>query len=292
MHHDSATEIELLQFHPSLEYLEYVGQRSLYAETLLDHTSSFLRLNNLGAFVKYETGGINKSISLSHHDLLLKNICDESIGDYVSNNRYFFFPQSIRNELTEFISKPKRILYQLSKENPQCATWTHLGYFLAKKIFNYWKKIVEDVNHNLKKFLREEIGKDQYETYYVSAFQLFNKLYGEKNEHLKKISSFKKDNNDIEHIKNLYHSINIVIQNISQLKKQLTINDFDNPEEKSIFKMHHIPPSFEDFVSQIYVSTYFFTIHPENLCDYKIESIEDVKYIIEKIWHPKPIDFC
>jgi len=282
----TANETEILHFHPSLEYLEYVGQRSLYAETILDHTSSFLQLNNLGAFVKYDVSGVNKLISIP-------NTCNKAIftahQEHITANRYSFYPMSIHLYLNELIAKPRRILHRLSRENPQCTIWTNLGYFIVKRLFDYWRNIVIDVEKDLKKYLLEEVGKEGYESFYLQTFNLFQNIYSNGNG-VTAISNSGQliSQKDLSH---LHKSVGKSARKIAKFNLNPAKNNLKSVEEKTMLKLYHVPFDFHHYLDQIKVSTYFFTVHPENLTNKTFENLNDVKMVTDVLWHSRTNDY-
>lgn len=283
----SIQEIYLSQYLPSQNIPQ--TQISLFDQKIPENIKAFFQFNDLGAFVRYEVSGVNKSFSLSTKNLGIDENVQQVLKDNLTSNNYYLLPKRIQKQLSNLGAAPRRFLFKLSTNQPPSAIYTNMGYFLLKIKFSEWYRKVQDAEGDIKCFLHYEVGHEDYQKFYLTAFQLVYDFFArEEGAALLKDSEWKPT---IKDLIDLHQAVRDVIEKAAKNNERITKKSFKNIREKAIFKIHHAPPTFDEYLDQIRVSSYLFNIHYTDLNNAKIEKLEDIKEIADRLWHPKRSDF-
>jgi len=228
---------------------------------------NFIKISDFGAFLEINFIGIDKSYSISPHEIQIPRrylAVKTDTGSPVLH----LFSTNIRNHLN-------RLKYDVrSFFNKTNSIKTSFGYFLFRQYFHLWDRHKQQFMSNLSDYLNLEIGATVYQNYYIH-------IWSEGSHWLK------------DHLKRKYrhllppNDLNLIEKKRSQLQKtSVTLSQLDRDDPEYFFhclvlKTAHIPIRLSDYIDGIAIHSTFKTIHLEHLKDIDIETIEDITRLLE-----------
>ncbi|MFC1550329.1 hypothetical protein ACFL46_03460 [Candidatus Neomarinimicrobiota bacterium] len=232
--------------------------------------NALIKMSDLGAFIQLNIQGIDRSYTLNINEINIP-------ADFLNTDTYaaplsiYLFPLEVRNHL-------KKLSYGIkSFFNNKNSFRTSFGYFLFRSHFTLWKHYLDEKDKSIQDSIYSELGHGAYAKYFLD---LFNKGY----KYIKSIADVtapwefveKLSINDIEAKRQDMHEQH---QTISSLKT----TEIDYPLNLMTIKTRHVPITLKEYVSNIQISSIFKIIHLEYLADKKINSIDDIKELIDSM---------
>lgn len=231
---------------------------------------NLIKMSDLGAFIQLNIQGLERQYTLNLADLGIPM-------DFLKEDKPLdpvtipLFPQ-------EVVHKLKKMSYEVkSFFNAKNSFRTSFGYFLFRSHFTMWKHYLDEMKKSIHDFLFHELGHGTYGKIFLEHLQKGNAVFQtaaditapwEFRERLllKEIEARRKT--FIEHHARL---------------QDLRSTDIDYPFDVLILKTLHVPLTLQDYVQHIQISSIFKTIHLEDLAKETIESIDDIKKLVEEI---------
>jgi hypothetical protein len=227
---------------------------------------NFIKLSDFGAFIELNISGIDKSYSLNLNELQIPRRYLVSRND-TSSPAFHLFPLAVRKQLN-------RLKYDVrsffTKTN---SLKTSFGYFLFRSYSHLWDFHKRQFLTNVSDYLRQEVGEQTYQKYFVQAYSLgldWLKI------HLKK---------------KFYHllpvdNLRVIGGKRSRLQKaNVTLSQMDHDDAEYLLnnfllKTMHLPLELEEYLQGIAVLSHFKTIPLEHLRNVEIDTVEDIVALI------------
>jgi len=231
---------------------------------------NLIRMSDLGAFIQLNIQGLEKLYTLNIKE---QNIPEDFIKQDASSvsRTFHLFPSEIRSRLKKFNYDIKSFF------NSHNSFRTSFGYFLYRSHFSIWKHFLEESKKALDEHLHSMLGHGNYGKHFLnhvsegynylqsiaditSPWEFQERLY------LKDIDAKRKD---------LLESHQTIFS--------IPPTEISYPFDLLVTKTLHIPLTPQDYIDQVQVSSIFKTIHLEYLVDKNIESINDIKVLVEEM---------
>lgn len=231
---------------------------------------NLIRMSDLGAFIQLNVTGMDKLYTL--------NIKEQNIpGDFIKSDApsasrtFYLFPGEVRNRLKKFSYDIKSFFTANNSFR------TSFGYFLFRSHFSIWKIYLEESRKNLDQDLYKILGHGNYGKFFLNAVT-------EGYDYLKSIADLTAP---------WEFQDRLLLKDIDAKRKEQTEShmtvfsipptEVTYPIDLLVSKTLHIPLTHQEYIEQIQVSSIFKTIHLEYLVDKKIESIEDIKTLVNSM---------
>ena len=228
------------------------------------------KINEFGAFIHLDFTGLNSTIILDLSDI---KIPDPNVEPQFSSTPFslHLFPKVIGNELQKF---DEELISFFTEKN---SFHTSSGYFLYRSHFSLWKHFTEQIKKSIDEFLYRKLSHGSYQKFYINCLQ-------EGLECIRSIADnsspwnfpIKIEFQNIESVRRIQDKENYTIEH-------LNFSDQNFPLEYLVLKTAHFPLNLSEFISQVQIHTIFKTIHLEYLADKTIESISDIKKLIQEL---------
>jgi len=232
--------------------------------------NALIKMSDLGAFIQLNIQGIDRSYTLNVNELNIPTdfLKTETFATPLS---VYLFPLEIRNHL-------KKLSYEIkSFFNSKNSFRTSFGYFLFRSHFTLWKHYLDEKDKSIQDNIYSELGHGAYAKYFLDQF---TKGYN----HIKSIADVTAPWEFVEKL-----SISdIEAKRQEMIEQQQTISslkatEIDYPLSLMTVKTRHVPITLKEYVSNIQISSIFKIIHLEYLADKKINSIDDIKELIDSM---------
>ncbi len=232
--------------------------------------NNLIKMSDIGAFIQLNIQGIERQYTLNLPDYGIPN--DFLRSDTIQGSVTIpLFPNDI-------VQKLKKISYEVkSFFNTKNSFRTSFGYFLFRSHFTMWKHYLDEMKKNIQDVLYQELGHGVYGKLFL--------------EHAEKGYQVFKNAADITApwefrerilLKDLEVKRKLFIDNHAR-KNDLTPTDIDFPFDMIALKTLHIPVTLQSYIQHIQISSVFKTIHLEDLAKEKIDSIDDIKNLINRL---------
>jgi hypothetical protein len=232
--------------------------------------NNLIKMSDLGAFIQLTIQGLERVYSINLRELdipsdFLKQ--DPSLSPFSA----YLFPTKVRNKL-------KKISYDVkSFFNNKNSFRTSFGYFLFRSHFTLWKHYLNEMDKNIQNQLFTELGHGTYQKYFMDQFlQGYNYLNANADDTAPWEFQDKITIQDIEKKRTELKESHFTLAN-------LKATEIDYPFSLVTAKTNHIPLSLKAYVSNIQISSIFKVIHLEYLADKSIQSIDDIKKLIDNM---------
>ena len=226
------------------------------------------KINEFGAFIHLDFTGLNSTIILDLSDI---KIPDPNVEPQFSSTPFslHLFPKDIGNELQKF---DEELISFFTEKN---SFHTSSGYFLYRSHFSLWKHFTEQIKKSIDEFLYSKLNHESYQKFYINCLQ----------EGLEPIRSI------VDNSSPWNFPIKIEFQNIESVRRKQDkenytiehLNFFDQnfPLKYLVLKTKQFPLNLSGFISQVQIHTIFKSIHLGYLADKTIDSISDIKNLVQ-----------
>ena len=232
--------------------------------------SNQIRICDLGAFVQLNISGIEKGYSLNINELGIP-IDFFRLGDPFPVLNIHLFPQDVRRQLQNLVYGIKAYF------NSDNSLSTAFGPFLYRHYFREWNTFLENEKELLQRTIKKMLGKRTYSRYFLDQFSQGYNLF-------KQAADITAPWKFSDHL-----TLSIIQEQRSELFSgngalaDLAPTDIHYPLKIMTVKTQHIPLKMVAYLKQIQIIAFFKTIHLEHLIDITIESVNDIKLLIEKM---------
>ena len=229
---------------------------------------NLIKMSDLGAFIQLNIQGLEKSYSLNLSDYPIPDDFIQLPPNYSPLNLHLF-PLRLRNRI-------KKEIYDIRAFfNRGNSFKTSFGYFLFRSHFSEWKEFIQSHRKILVEYLSEKLGKGKYGQYYLT-------MLTEGYELIQTVSDITapwdfKDNILLKDIEAERKSLAEKGTTIQSLKP----TEIEFPFQLIVLKTIHIPMVLHLFLHQIQILSVFKSIHLDYLADREINTIEDIRRLIE-----------
>ncbi len=237
-----------------------------------DHAlNNLIKISDLGAFIQLRIQGMDKRYSLhfSELDIPTDFLKPEALNE--SLNTFYLFPDEVRRSL-------KKMAYEVkSFFNGNNSFKTSFGYFLFRSHFSLWKHYLEQTQKSIDKSLYQLLGQGRYGKMVLDCLKSGSDYL---QQFASEIAPWNFDH-DLS-LKALDHHRQNLAENQDTLST-LKATEVTYPQDLLVLKTVHFPLNLSEYVSQIQISSIFKTIHMEYLVNKNINTIEDVKKLVEEM---------
>ena len=228
------------------------------------------KINEFGAFIHLNFTSLNSTIILDFSDFKTP---DHYIEQHSSNTPFslHLLPEDLRKELQKF---HEEIISFFTEKN---SFPTPSGFFLYRSHFSLWKHFTEQIKKSIDEFLYRKLSHRGYQQFYIKCIH-------EGLEYIRSIAGVSSSWN---------FPTKIEIQNIESVRREqneenctiehLKFSDQDFPLNYLVLKTGQFPLNLSDFISHVQIHTIFKSIHLEYLPDKTIESISDIKILVQEL---------
>jgi len=230
---------------------------------------NFIRIADLGALIDLNIHGLEKTYSLRLSELqipgrLLRD--DARISSPVFN----LFPDEIRRRLLRFRYEIKSFF------NNQNSIKAPNGYFLFRNQFHHWEIFRNQFYQNLVDQLQNSIGPQRYHKFFETCFQSgLNWLSAQLLPDPPYVLQFA-NLREIDQRRKTLHKSGATLLQLLPDEPEYLLNGL-------VLKTMHLPISLAQFLKGVAVTSTFNTIHLNYLKDVKIETLRDIKHLLESI---------
>ncbi|HPC36686.1 MAG TPA: hypothetical protein P5268_07280 [Candidatus Marinimicrobia bacterium] len=230
---------------------------------------NFIKLADFGALIDLTFQGLDKSYSLRLSEL---QIPAQMIRDDARLESPIFdlFPLEYRRRLQRFRYEVKAFF------NNQNSIKTPDGYFLFRAHFHQWENYRSQFYQKIVNYLQNDIGPHRYRNFFETCFKSGLDWL---NTQLRPIHPYQVQFADLQEISRRRKSL----QSTRTTLAQLTPEDPEYLLNCITLKTLHIPITLAQFIKGIAINSTFKTIHLNYLKDVKIETLRDVKHLLESI---------
>lgn len=230
---------------------------------------NFIKLADFGALLDLNFHGLEKSYSLRLSEL---QIPEQMLRENASADSPVFnlFPSELHRRLQRFRYEARSFF------NNQNSIKTADGYFLFRNHFHHWESYRVQFHQNLISQLHSSIGPQRYHVYFSACFQSgLDWLTAQ----LRSATPYRLQFENLHEIDQLRKTIHKAGTTLAQLQPETT----DYLINCLVIKTMHIPLSLAQFVKGVAVTSTFKTIHLNYLKNVKIETLRDIKHLLESI---------
>jgi len=231
--------------------------------------NNLIKISDMGAFIQLKISGLEKSYSINLQEL---NIPQDFIKKDVSTIPFsiHLFPSDFRNELKKLSYEVKSFFTTHNSFN------TSFGYFLYRSHFSLWKHYIEKISNSIKQTLYSKLGHGKYSEYFLSHFiEGYNYLKSTADI----ISPWEFEEIDIKKIQ--FNRQKFFEEQVTF--PALKATEISYPFDLLTLKTNHIPISLKEYVENIQINSIYKTIHLEYLADKNINSIDDIKQLVQNV---------
>lgn len=230
---------------------------------------NFIKLADFGALLDLTFHGLEKSYSLRLSEVQIPGPMfreDARTESPVFN----LFPGDFHRRLQRFRYEVKAFF------NNQNSIKTPDGYFLFRTHFHSWETHRNQYYQNLINFLQTSLGPQRYRSCFETCFQSgLNWLTAQLRPGHPFLTEFPNLRELDQRRKTLQKSATTLAQ--------LTAEDPEYLLNCIVLKTLHIPITLAQFIKGVAITSTFKTIHLNYLKDVKIETLRDIKHLIESI---------
>ncbi|MEA1881961.1 MAG: hypothetical protein U9N31_06120 [Candidatus Marinimicrobia bacterium] len=229
---------------------------------------NLIKMSDLGAFIQLNIQGLEKSFSLNLKDYAIPDDFIQLPQNY-SPIIVHLFPQLLRNRIKKEVYDIKAFF------NRGNSFKTSFGYFLFRSHFNEWKEFIQSHRQTLVEYLSEKLVKGKYGQYYIAMLTEGYKLIQTVGD-ITAPWEFRRHLllKDIEAERKSLVETGTTIQSLKP-------TEIDYPFQLMVLKTGHIPMVLHQFLHQIQILSVFKSIHLEYLSDREINTIEDIRRLVE-----------
>lgn len=230
---------------------------------------NFIKLADFGALIDLTFQGLDKSYSLRLADFAIpaQMIRDDARPESPIFN---LFPPEHHRRLQRFRYEIKAFF------NNQNSIKTPNGYFLLRSHFQQWENYRGQFYQKIVNYLQNDIGPRRYRNFFETCFKSGLEWL---NAQLRPIHPYQVQFTDIQEISRRRKSLQSTRTTLAQLAPE-------DPEyllNCITLKTLHIPLTLAQFIKGVAINSTFKTIHLNYLKDVKIETLRDVKHLLESI---------
>jgi len=262
-------------FNPSQITLFPDMYEDLYLPPITSHPDfeqeleNFVRLADFGALLDLNFHGLEKSYSMKLNEFALppQNLREDATN---SSPTFYLFPLAIRNRLNRFKYDVRAFF------NDQNSLRSPSGYFLLRNFFHTWEAHRAALTQTLLTELQSLIGGRAYHSYLdgcISAgLEWLSAQVSAGSPYQRAYPGFA----EYEARRKLYQRSGVTLSQIQPEEPDYLFNC-------TVIKTEHLPLHFSQYLKGIAVTSTFKTIHPDYLKDLQIETLRDVKHLLEAL---------
>lgn len=230
---------------------------------------NFIKLADFGALIDLNFHGLEKSYSLRLSELQIPQplIRENALTESPVFN---LFPTDLHRRIQRFRYEVKSFF------NSQNSIRTANGYFLFRNHFHHWESYRNQFHQNLIGQLQNSLGPQRYHACFIACFQAGLDWL---NAQLRPATPYQirfENLHEIDQLRKTLHKTGTTLAQLSPEAPEYLLNCL-------VIKTMHIPLSLAQFIKGVAVTSTFKTIHLNYLRDVKIESLRDVKHLLESI---------
>lgn len=230
---------------------------------------NFIKLADFGALLDLTFQGLEKTYSLRLSELqipeplILENARTESPVFNLFPTDYYRRLQRFRYEIKAFFNKHN------SLKAPN-------GYFLFRTHFHHWENYRSQFYENLVHYLQSGIGVQRYRNFFETCFQSgVDWLIAQLRPAHSYLSQFYNPR-DLDQRRKTFQKSGTTLA-------QLTPEDPEYLLNCIVLKTLHIPTTLGQYIKGLAIISTFKTIHLNYMKDVKIETLRDIKNLLESI---------
>ena len=230
--------------------------------------NNLIKISEFGAFVQLKIQGLHTMYTLDLQELDVPENFLKSNHSPTSMN-ISLFSEEIRDNLQRFSDEAKSFFTDKNSFP------TPSGFFLYRSHFTLWKYFTEQIKKSIDEFLYRKLSHGGYQKFYINCLQ-------EGLEYVRSIAGISSSWNI---------PIKIEFQNIESVRRKQDrenytiehLNFFDQnfPLKYLVLKTKQFPLNLSGFISQVQIHTIFKSIHLGYLADKTIDSISDIKNLVQ-----------
>lgn len=232
--------------------------------------NNLIKISEFGAFVQLKIQGLHTMYTLDLQELDVPENFLKSNHSPTSMN-ISLFSEEIRDNLQRFSDEAKSFFTDKNSFP------TPSGFFLYRSHFTLWKYFTEQIKKSIDEFLYRRLSHGGYQQFYIKCFH-------EGLEYIRSIAGVSSSWNfptkiEIQSIESVRRKQNEENCTIEHLK----FSDQNFPLNYLVLKTGQFPLNLSGFISHVQVYSIFKSIHLEFLADRSIESIRDIKELVQDI---------